>query len=77
MSNYKFLQRELVFWNMEKDNAAELAVEKILKGNVDCILCMDDNICLKVLYILQRLHIKIPQDISIASLHGNMFLDYQ
>jgi len=75
ISNYKVLQRELVFWNMEKDNVAESVVEKVLKDNVDCILCLDDNICLKILYILQRLNIKIPQDIRIASLHSNMLLD--
>ena len=60
---------------MESNDIAELAVEKILAANLDCILCMDDNICLNVLHILQKRQISIPQTIRIASLHNSGMLE--
>ena len=75
VQNYMVLDRKFVFWGTETESIAELAVEKILAGNMDCILCMDDNLCLKVLLILRKLDVKSPQDIKIASLHNSVLLD--
>ena len=63
------------FHEMESNDIAELAVEKILAANLDYILCMDDNICLNVLHILQKRQISIPQTIRIASLHNSGMLE--
>lgn len=75
MKNYIVLNPEYVFWDTDSDSIVEMAVEKILMGNVDCVLCMDDDICLKTLCVIQRLQKKIPEDISIASLHNSAVLD--
>lgn len=73
--NYMVLDPKYVFWETEKDPVAEMAVEKILENKMDCIICMDDNICLKTLCVLQKMGKKIPEDIQIASLHNSQMLD--
>lgn len=75
VENYQVLHRELVFYDTDSTDIAELAVEKILSADVDCILCMDDNICLQVLRILQKKRILVPQRIRVASLHNSKMLD--
>lgn len=75
VQNYMVLNREFVFWETETSSIAELAIEKILLGKQDCILCMDDNICLKVLLILGKMGINIPQQIKVASLHNSSLLE--
>lgn len=75
IENYQILDREFVFYGTDFNDIAELAVEKILAANIDCILCMDDNICLNVLRILQKNKIPVPQKIRVASLHNSKMLD--
>lgn len=75
VQNYMVLNREFVFWDTETEAVAELAIEKILAAKMDCILCMDDNICLKVLLILRKLGINIPGDVKVASLHNSSLLE--
>lgn len=75
MENYMVLNQEFVFYNTDSSDIAELAIEKILAAGLDGIICMDDNICLTVLRILQKRQIPIPQRIRVASLHNNEMLE--
>lgn len=75
VENYMVLNREFVFYDTDDYDIAELAVERILAADMHCILCMDDNICMNVLRILQKNHIKIPDQIKVASLHNNNMLE--
>ena len=68
------LDREYVFYDTDLNDFAELAVDKSLAANMDCILCMDDNICLNILKILQKKQISIPQQIRLASLYNSRLL---
>lgn len=72
---YMLLDRDYVFYDSETSNMAEMAIEKIIAGNMDCILCMDDNICMNVLLLLRKMGISVPGQIKIASLHNNAILD--
>lgn len=73
--NYMVLNQEFVFYDTDSEDIAELAIEKILAANLDAIICMDDNICLTVLRILQKRRISIPQEIKVASLHNSPILE--
>lgn len=73
--NYMVLNQEFVFYDTDSEDIAELAIEKILAANMDAIICMDDNICLTVLRILQKRGISIPQRIKVASLHNSPILE--
>ena len=75
VDNYMVLNQEFVFYGTDSEDIAELAVEKILAANMDAIICMDDNICLSVLKILQKRQISIPQKIKVASLHNSPILE--
>ncbi len=73
--NYMVLNQDFVFYDTDSEDIAELAIEKILAANSDAIICMDDNICLTVLRILQKRRISIPQEIKVASLHNSPILE--
>lgn len=75
VDNYMVLNQDFVFYDTDLEDIAELAIEKILGANIDAIICMDDNICLTVLRILQKRHISIPQGIKVASLHNSPILE--
>lgn len=68
------LDQNFVFYDTDTSDFAEYAVEKSLLANLDCILCMDDNICLNVLKILQKKNVIIPRKIRIASLYNSNLL---
>ena len=50
------------------------AVEDMLKEQVECIVCMDDKICINVLNKLRREKVNIPEDIRIASFYNSWLL---
>lgn len=74
VDNYMVINWDYVFYDVDSNDIAELALEKILAADMDCILCMDDNICLNVLRILQKKQIAVPQRIRLASLHNSKML---
>jgi DNA-binding LacI/PurR family transcriptional regulator len=57
------------------ENRFVMAIEKVLASDVNCILCMDDNICMVILRILRKKGIPVPERIKVASLHNSNLLD--
>lgn len=53
----------------------EEAVRKLILKNAECILCMDDAICIHVLNTLEREGVKVPQDIKVASFYNSRMLE--
>ena len=69
------IDRKMIFENAGYDMIAEdLTLEAIKKG-AECILCMDDNICLFVLKALRKHCMEIPRDIKVASFYNSRLLD--
>lgn len=75
MESHMCIDWEYVFYDTEMPNVAEMALEKAVAGGCDCILCMDDNICLTVLRMMRKLEIDVPGDMRIAALHNSSLLD--
>lgn len=67
--------RRLLFEDTGYAEVAEACTEKMLKEGVECIICMDDNICLNVLNVLRKLKVEIPRDIRIASFYNSSVLE--
>lgn len=67
--------RAMIFEHTEKQFIAERITEDMLKRGAECILCMDDNICINVLNILRKNGVKVPQDIMVASFYNNQVLN--
>lgn len=53
----------------------EEAVKELLLKRVECILCMDDAICIHVLNTLESEGFKVPQDIKVASFYNSRMLE--
>ena len=73
--NQHVLNSKNIFFGLKSDAAIEIAVEKALKEKVECILCVDETICLKTLCVMYKMLVKIPEDICIASLCNSPVLD--
>ena len=69
------LEQTNLFMNLESKSFIEKAVDDALSQNADCILCMDDAICSHVLRKLRQDHVKIPDDVKIASFYNSSVLE--
>lgn len=54
---------------------AESRTLQMLKEGMECIICMDDNICLNVLNVLRKYKAWIPSDIKVASFYNSQALE--
>lgn len=66
---------ELMYLNLDKESHVESVVEKLIDKKVECIICMDDYICGCVLGKLGKEHIRIPEDIKVASFYNSILLE--
>lgn len=64
----------LVFDEVGYPLVAEKVIEDVLKQQIECIICMDDNICINVLNKLRKENVRIPEDIKVASFFNNSLL---
>lgn len=62
---------DLVFHDVTDHSKVQKAVDKIVSSKVDCLICMDDYICLMALLRLRELGIRVPEDIQIASFYDS------
>lgn len=69
------LDESLLFLSLENNVMIDKKVEEILERGVDCILCMDDAVCSRVLKKLREEHMKVPQDIRVASFYNSTVLE--
>ena len=51
------------------------AVEEVLERKAECILCMDDAVCSRVLKKLREKNVKVPKDIRVASFYNSSVLE--
>ena len=75
VQNYMVLDRSFIFYDTEYENVAEMVLEKVLSAEMDCILCMDDYICMIILKVIKKMKVDVPTDIRIASLYGSALLE--
>lgn len=68
------IDQSLIFEEAGYQAVADKAIEDMLKEQVECIVCMDDNICLNVLNKLRKEKVNIPEDIRIASFYNSRLL---
>lgn len=71
----KELDESLVFKDLKEVELVHGALEKALEKSADCILCMDDGICIQVLRKLRSDHVHVPKDIKVASFYNSSILE--
>lgn len=68
------MPKEGIYFDMDKASNVESAVDILLEQKMECILCMDDHICMQVLTCLRKKKIEIPNTIKIASFYNSQLL---
>lgn len=64
-----------VLWNMDNQKALDSVLPELMKSNPQCLVCMDDAICVYVLKWLKQNEYEIPADIQIISFYDNQVLE--
>lgn len=67
--------QRMLFEDTGYAEVAEACTEQMLKEGAECIICMDDNICLNVLNALRKFAVWIPKDIKVASFYNSSVLE--
>ena len=66
---------DLIYLGMNNPVLLDQKIEEILKKGADCIISMDDALCGSVLKKLRAEHVKVPQDIKVASFYNSSVLE--
>ncbi len=69
------MDESLVFMDLMDLDMIGYAVDEALKSSADCILCMDDAICLHVIRLLREKNVSIPGDVKVASFYNSTILE--
>ena len=68
-------EEHVVTQSQDNQVLVEKAVKEALNRQADCILCMDDAVCSRVLKTLRQQHVKVPEDVRVASFYNSMVLE--
>ena len=68
------MEKKLFYTGAVYPSIVEKDVIELLSEKVECILCLDDNICMGVLNALHKNEIKIPHEVKVASCYGGRML---
>lgn len=68
------LENTLIFEDCDRTDKIRTAVERLVRENVQGIVCMDDVVCSIVLQILAEREILVPQQIQVASFYDSTLL---
>ena len=68
------LDDTIIYQDCESVTTIRKAAEELLKKKAECILCMDDSICLQVLEALKEKNVSVPADVKIASFYNSTLL---
>ena len=66
---------KLIYLENDDPRNVERAVDDALRNKAECIVCMDDGICVSTLTKLKRENIEVPNDIKVASLYNSAVLE--
>lgn len=69
------IDESLIFMDLMDYDMTGYAVDEALERGADCILCMDDVICLHVIRLLRAKHVRIPGDVKVASFYNSSILE--
>lgn len=69
------IDESMIFLNQDNHVLIDKAVAEALERRADCILCMDDAICSRVLKNLRERRVKIPEDVRVASFYNSTVLE--
>lgn len=69
------LDGSVVHWNLENQKDVFSILPDIMKKNPQCLVCMDDIICVYVLKWLKQNDYEVPADIQVISFYDSQVLE--
>lgn len=69
------VEQTLIYTGIETDEQRYDALECVLECHPECLLCCDDRLAFTVLQELRLRHIRVPEEIRLASLYDSELLD--
>ncbi len=69
------LDKDIIYLNVDNAVLSDKIVDSLLQAHTECILCMDDSLCLYVLNKLKREHIDVPGQMKLASFYNSSLLE--
>lgn len=64
-----------VFWDMTSNERTEKVMPSVMEKKPDCLVCMDDAICGRVLHWLQKNGFGIPSDVRVVSFYDSVAME--
>lgn len=71
----KEIDKDFFYTDTEYPEVAEKAVKELLTKRVECILCLDDNICANILNALRKEKISVPKRVRVATCYNSKMLN--
>ena len=68
-------RKQYIYTGKVYDHVLEMVMKDILSNKTDCIVCGDDELCIRVMSWLQGEGYRIPRDIAIVSLFSGAMLN--
>lgn len=68
-------KKQYIYTGKVYDNILEMVMHDILSNKTDCIVCGDDELCIRIMSWLQEEGYRIPRDIAIVSLYNGPALN--
>ncbi len=65
----------LIYMDIESSVMVEKVVEEMVERQVECVICMDDSICIHVLNKLRKEKLRVPGDIKVASFYNSSLME--
>lgn len=62
-------------WNMAANSHIEKSMPAVMRKKPDCVICMDDAICGRLLSWLRKNDYSIPGDARVVSFHDSAFME--
>lgn len=75
MKNGISKKKQYMYTGKVYDNVLEMVMADILSNKTDCIVCGDDELCIRVMSWLQEEGYRIPRDIAVVSLYNGPALN--
>lgn len=64
-----------VHWNVSSAEDTEIIIKRVIASGCSCVICMDDVICARVLKVLQKKRIRVPEDTRVVSLYDSALME--
>jgi len=71
---HTLLDTSIIYLDVNTDKRIENILNGLINSDVSCLICMDDAYAMRVIDICKKEHIRIPNDLKLASFYDSVLL---